>query len=165
MKKSILFVAGLVVAFAFTGCKSKESAYRLAYEKAQAADAAATAQNQQSAAIGQPVVTPLVDRPVNDTRVVDNSDNVSVRQERLTLVSGKGLDAFSVVVGSFSVKANAEGLQNTLINAGYNAQIAYNADRNMYRVVASTFSNKYDAVQSREQLKSRYPDAWLLYNQ
>ena len=49
-----------------------------------------------------------------------------------------------------------------LINAGYNAQIAYNSDRNMYRVIASTFDNKYDAVQSREQLRGKYPDAWLL---
>ena len=92
-------------------------------------------------------------------------DNVSVRQENLTVVSGSGLRSFSVVVGSFSVKANAEGLQKLLINAGYNAQIAYNSDRNMYRVIASTFDNKYDAVQSREQLRGKYPDAWLLFNQ
>jgi len=34
----------------------------------------------------------------------------------------------------------------------------------MYRVVASTFDSKADAVQSRDQLRANYPDAWLLYN-
>ena len=48
-------------------------------------------------------------------------------------------------------------------NAGYAAQIVKNDDRNMYRVVASTFSDKASAVQSRDQLRASYPDAWLLY--
>ena len=43
------------------------------------------------------------------------------------------------------------------------AQIVYNADRNMYRVVASTFDNKLDAVHSRDQLRNTYPEAWLLF--
>ena len=169
MKKSMILCTGMCIALAFTGCKSKESAYhrgavvtRLADEMAQAADAATMVENQT---VEQPVVTPLQERPITENRVVDNMDNVSVRQENLTVVSGSGLRSFSVVVGSFSVKANAEGLQRLLINAGYNAQIAYNSDRNMYRVIASTFDNKYDAVQSREQLRGKYPDAWLLFNQ
>jgi cell division protein FtsN len=162
MKKSMILCTGMCIALAFTGCKSKESAYRQAYEKAQAAEAAAEA---ATAVENQPVVTPLQERPITENKVVDNMDNVSVRQENLTVVSGSGLRSFSVVVGSFSVKANAEGLQKLLINAGYNAQIAYNSDRNMYRVIASTFDNKYDAVQSREQLRGKYPDAWLLFNQ
>jgi cell division protein FtsN len=75
-----------------------------------------------------------------------------------------------VVVGSFSVIANAEGLQQRLKNAGYAAQIVKNEDRNMYRVVASTFNDKASAVQSRDQLRSSgaagqtFADAWLLYN-
>ncbi len=166
MKKSMLIASALCIAVAFTGCKSKESAYRKAYEKAQAAEAAGSYQNPaQQQTVNQPVVTPLEERPITDVRTVDNGDNVNVRQERLTVINGSGLRAFSVVVGSFSVKANAEGLQRTLINAGYNAQIAHNAERNMYRVIASTFDNKYDAVESRTQLQSRYPDAWLLFNQ
>ena len=162
MKKSMILCTGMCIALAFTGCKSKESAYRQAYEKAQAAEAAAEAATTVE---NQPVVTPLQERPITENKVVDNMDNVSVRQDNLTVVSGSGLRSFSVVVGSFSVKANAEGLQKLLINAGYNAQIAYNSDRNMYRVIASTFDNKYDAVQSREQLRGKYPDAWLLFNQ
>ena len=90
--------------------------------------------------------------------------NVPVRQERLTVVNGAGLKAFSVVVGSFGVKANAEGLQRTLVNSGYSAQVAYNQDRNMYRVIASTYDTKQDAIVSRDNLSANYPGAWLLYN-
>ena len=110
-----------------------------------------------------PVVAPLVERPVTETTVVDNTDNVAVRSENFTLVDGSGLNNFSVVVGSFGVKANAEGLQSQLKAAGHNAQIVFNSDRNLYRVVAATFATKGEAAQSRDQLIGQYPGAWLLY--
>ena len=94
---------------------------------------------------------------------MDNADNATVRSEDVTVVSGPGLKNFSVVVGSYSLKANAEGMQRTLKNAGYDAQIAYNSARNMYRVVATTFADKAAAVSSRNQLRSKYADAWLLF--
>ena len=163
MKKIMILCAGFCAVMAFTSCKSSESAYKKAYEKARAQDVAqqGPGYNDNDA----PVVTPITTAPATQTTVVDNYDNVAVRQENLTVVSGSGLKNFSVVVGSFSMKANAEGLQQTLRSAGYDAQIAYNADRNMYRVIASTFENKGDAVQSRDQFRSKYPDAWLLFNQ
>ena len=112
------------------------------------------------------VVAPVVTRPSTETTVVDNVDNAVVRQESVQLINGSGLRNFSVVVGSFSVKANAEGLQQTLRNGGYDAQIVYNSARNMYRVVATTYDDKASAVRSRNDFKAgKYPDAWLLYNQ
>ena len=74
-----------------------------------------------------------------------------------------GIPENSVVVGSFGVKANAEGLQSQLKAAGHNAQIVFNSDRNLYRVVAATFATKGEAAQSRDQLIGQYPGAWLLY--
>ena len=159
MKKVMFLGAMLCVALAFTSCKPKESAYKQAYLKAKAADEA-----QKTPAVEEtPVVTPMVERPATETRVVDNTDNAVVRQETVSIVSGAGLRSYSVVVGSFGVKANAEGLQQRLKNAGYAAQIVKNEAKNMYRVVASTFDSKAAAVQSREQLRATYPDAWLLY--
>lgn len=163
MKKYTVLCAGLCVALAFTGCKSSESAYRKAYEKAKAQEEQTAVQNQGSEEIA--VVTPVVEKPATETVVVDNVDNVPVRQESLSVVSGAGLKNFSVVVGSFSVQANAEGLQSTLKSCGYDAQIAYNSSNQMYRVVAGTFDIKTDAVRSRNELRSEYPDAWLLFNQ
>ena len=166
MKKYILFCAGIGLAMAFTSCGSSAKAYRKAYEKAQAQaqQQVQTQPVQQTQVTETPVVTPVQTVPSTQTQVVDNRDNVQVRQERVSIVSGSGLQNYSVVVGSFSVIANAEGLQQRLKNAGYAAQIVKNEDRNMYRVVASTFNNKADAVQSRDQLRNTYADAWLLYN-
>ena len=96
--------------------------------------------------------------------MVDNLDNVSVRQESVQLISGSGLKDFSVIVGSFGLISNAEGLQQRLKAAGYDAQIVKNEDKNMYRVVATTFASKAAAVDSRDQLRATYPDAWLLYS-
>ena len=164
MKKYMVMCAGLCSALAFTSCKSSESAYKKAYEKAQAQEEnRAAEQNQGNEEIA--VVAPVVEKPASETVVLDNADNVPVRQESLSLVNGAGLKSFSVVVGSFSVQANAEGLQGTLRSQGYEAQVAYNASNQMYRVVAATFDAKPDAVRSRNELRTQYPDAWILYNQ
>lgn len=159
MKKYMILCAGLCAAMAFTSCKSSESAYKKAYEKAKAQEAAAVETNTEAN-----VVAPVEEKPIDEVRVVDNADNVQVRQEQVSLIDGSGLKNFSVVVGSFSLRANADGLQQRLKEAGYDAQIVKNTDRNMFRVVASTFADKASAAQSRNELRAKYPDAWLLFN-
>ena len=159
MKKYMILCAGLCAAMAFTSCKSSESAYKKAYEKAKAQEAAAVETNTEAN-----VVAPVEEKPIDEVRVVDNADNVQVRQEQVSLIDGSGLKHFSVVVGSFSLRANADGLQQRLKEAGYDAQIVKNTERNMFRVVASTFADKASAAQSRNELRAKYPDAWLLFN-
>ena len=162
MKKYTLICATMCAAMVFTSCKSSESAYKQAYLKAKQQE---EMQQQAPAAQETNMVTPMVERPVNNTQVVDNADNIAVRQEQVTVVSGGGLKNFSVVVGSFSLKANAEGLQQTLRSEGYDAQIVMNNNVTpaMYRVVATTFDSKVDAAASRNGLQNKYPGAWLLY--
>lgn len=169
MKKYTLICAAICAAMAFTSCKSSESAYKQAYLKAKQQEELQRQQaEQQTAAVQQAesaVVTPMQERAANNTQVVDNGDNVQVRQETVSVVNGDGLKNFSVVVGSFSLKANAEGLQQTLKQQGYNAQVVVNnnVEPAMYRVVATTFDTKDDAVSSRSSLQAKYPGAWLLY--
>ena len=161
MKKYTLICIGLCAAMAFTSCKSSESAYKKAYEKAKQYDT----QAQTTPATGdEAVVAPVEAKPVNQAQVVDNLDNISVRQENVQVIRGNGLNAFSVVVGSFSLLSNAESLYQRLKDAGYDAQVVKNEEKNMFRVVASSFAEKYAAVTSRDQLRNTYPDAWLLYN-
>ena len=166
MKKFMVLGAAMCIAMAFTGCKSSESAYKKAYEKAKSQEQTSTdnddSSTQQDAPVVAPVETQTQTQPVTETRTVDNYDNEPVRRENVSVVNGAGLKAYSVVVGSFSVKANAEGLQQRLKKAGYDAQVAYNAGNNMYRVVATTYDSKASAVQSRNQLRATYTDAWLL---
>ena len=173
MKKYTMICAAHCAALMFTGCKSSESAYKQAYLKAkqqeelqQKQEAEAQAKAQQAAQEQENnVVVPMEEKPVNETQVVDNADNVPVRQETVSVVAGAGLKNFSVVVGSFSLKANAEGLQQTLNNQGYNAQVVVNNQVSpaMYRVVATTFDLKSEAAASRNALQEKYPGAWLLY--
>ena len=169
MKKFMVMGAAICLALAMTGCKSSDSAYKQAYEKAKSQEASQRAAEPTPTVTETPVVTPVQTVPATQTRVTDNYDNVAVRQEQVTLVSGAGLNTYSVVVGSFSIIANAEGLQQRLRNAGYMAQIVKNEERNMYRVVAMTSNDKGEAVRSRDALRGTelnpQGDAWLLFSQ
>lgn len=165
MKKYLVLCAGFCAVLAMTSCgSSKESAYKKAYEKAKAQE---QTQTEEPAQTETAVVTPLTPVTPADQTTVTNVDNATVRSESVTVINGEGLQDYSVVVGSYSLKANAEGVQNTLKAGGYNAQIVYNSAINMYRVVASTFSDKGQAVQSRDAIRgSQYNpkgDAWLLF--
>lgn len=163
MKKFFVLGLGLSAVFALASCKSSESAYKKAYEKAQQQQAVAVEQEPNQNQVSTPVeVTPVTTTTTPATRTQTDVSTVRVQTENVKVVSGAGLKAYSVVCGSFSLKANAEGLQKTLTNAGYNAQIAYNEEKNMYRVVAATFDDKAAAVQSRDVLRGTYHDAWLL---
>lgn len=171
MKKVFLLGAALCVAFAFTSCKSSESAYKKAYEKAQMASQNTNQQQtpvysqntQQSTAVEVTPATTVQQQPVQAT---PNYDNVSVRTESVDLVSGSPLRAYSVVVGSFSVQSNAEGLKNKLNTAGYGARVvkATVNGASWYRVVAGSYDTKNEAASFRASLKGNYPDAWLLFS-
>ena len=161
MKKLVVLGMGLCMALAFTSCKSSESAYKIAYEKAKQQEMAEAPAEEVVAAA--PVVAAPVAAPATPVEVG------TVREEKVQLVSGDGLKAFSVVCGSFGVKANAEGLKAKLDADGYNAKVVFNADRNMYRVVVSSFDDRVQAAQARDNFKAKYPSnpefqkSWLLY--
>ena len=161
MKKLVVLGMGLCMALAFTSCKSSESAYKKAYEKAKQQEMAEAPAEEVVAAA--PVVAASVAAPATPVEVG------TVREEKVQLVSGDGLKAFSVVCGSFGVKANAEGLKAKLDADGYNAKVVFNADRNMYRVVVSSFDDRVQAAQARDNFKAKYPSnpefqkSWLLY--
>jgi len=155
MKNYFVLGAAVCVAVSMVSCKSSESAYKKAYEKAKQQQTTTEAPVQTTVVAPATTVAPV--QTVTTTPVV----NESTRTETLTLVSGTGIKAFSVVVGSFSIKANAENLQKKLNSEGYAAQLAMNP-QGMYRVIASTFDDLNSAVQSRNALRAQYADAWLL---
>ena len=87
------------------------------------------------------------------------------RTENVQLISGDNLLKYNVVIDSYQLKANAEALQNTLINMGYPARIVSVKRSNglLYRVIADSFSAKSDAVRLKDSMAVKYPDSWLLY--
>lgn len=159
MKKLVVLGMGLCVALAFSSCKSSESAYKKAYEKAKQQELA------EAPAAEQVEAAPVAAAPVTSAPVSVGT----VREEKVELVSGEGLKAYSVVCGSFGVKANAEGLKEYLDGQGYSAKVVYNPERNMYRVIAASFDDRTQAAQARDQFKAKYPNredfqkSWLLY--
>ena len=150
MKKLFVLGMGLCVALAFTSCKSSESAYKKAYEKAKQQELAEATVAQQEAPAATVVAAPVATAPATPVAVG------TVREERVQLVSGQGLKAYSVVCGSFGVKANADGLKAKLDRDGYNAMVVYTADKNMYRVIVSSFDSREDAARARDNFKAKY---------
>ena len=161
MKKYIVFCAGMCLALTFASCKSGESAYKKAYEKAKSQEASMQANEPTTAPA--PVVTTT---PSTQSNVA--VDNATVRNETVVLIDGNGLKNFSVVIGSFGVLSNAQALCQQLRDNGYEGQIVKNEARNMFRVIASSFDKKADAVSSRDAIRGSQfnpkGDAWLLYN-
>ena len=168
MKKYMVLCAGLSLAMVFASCgKSSESAYKKAYEKAKSQEAAAAVTQPATPAPSTPAtVQPVQTQPATQTVVAPVADK-DVRSENVQLVSGTGLKAYSVVVGSFKGQANAEGLQQQLRNNGYDAQIVRKdaVDGAWFRVIATTFDTKDQAISSRDALRATYQGAWLLFKQ
>ena len=163
MKKLVVLGMSLCVALAFTSCKSSESAYKKAYEKAKQQELAEAPVAAEAPAAAPVVAAPVAAAPTTPVAVG------TVREERVQLVSGEGLKAYSVVCGSFGVKANADGLKAKLDDAGYNAKVVYNSEKNMYRVVVASYDDRVQAAQARDNFKAKYSNnpefqkSWLLY--
>ena len=140
-----------------SACKSTESTYK-------------------QKALQQDVVKAEVEEPASvvPVKVVDpnaNAENITVREEKVSVVTGQTtLKEYSVVCGSFSLKTNADALRTRLVNDGYPAMVVVNEAGKTYRVVCDSFDNRQQAAQARDRFKAKYPDnqdfqaSWILYN-
>lgn len=168
MKNFLILGSAMFMVLAMTSCKSTESAYKKALEKSQAAQ---VSQTQQYVGTTTQQTTPVQVTPVTPTTttttpvVAQDHTGVGVRTENVTLVSGAGLRAFSVVVNSFQLQSNAQAEQALFAQKGYAAQIvsAIVDGKTYYRVIASTHDTKEQAAQSRAAILGLRPSAWLLY--
>ena len=163
MKKILLLGAAVCALFMMSSCKSKESAYKKAYEKAKAQQTQTTVTPAVSTTPVQQVTTQTV-TPVTTTPVADYS-NVQVRNENVSFVEGSPLKQYGVVVASVTIKSNGVALMQKLAGQGYNSCVAQAQvnGQTFYRVVACSYDTKADAAQKRAQLETQYPGAWLLY--
>ena len=144
-----MFAIAMGLVFGLGACKPKQSAYKTAYDKA----------------VEKPVEE--VQDEVPAPRPKPDS-SASATKERVRVISGDELRNFSVVIGSFSLKTNAENLKSRMEAEGFRVVLAQN-DRDMYRVIVASFDEKYDAAQERDRVKAKYApnyqDAWLLEKQ
>lgn len=166
MKKLAVLLMSICAVFALSSCKSSESAYKKAYEKAKQQE---LAQQQPEEVV--PVEVVPVEKPTQVVPVQQAQEQANnIRHEKVTVVSENGeLKAYGVVCGSFGLKENAERLKSFLDAEGYHALVVFNSERSMYRVVVASFDDRYSAENARDQFKAKYPSrkdfqgSWLLY--
>ena len=164
MKKILYVCAAVCAMFMMSSCKSKESAYKKAYEKAKAQQTQTVTPAATTTTPVQQVTTQTVTPVVTTTPVTDYS-NVVVRDESVSFVEGSPLKQFGVVVASVTIKSNGVALMQKLAGQGYNSCVAQAQvnGQTFYRIVACSFDTKAEAAQKRDQLEGQYPGAWLLY--
>jgi cell division protein FtsN len=150
--KSIYLSGFLTICILFTmnACKSRESAYKAAYEAAKEKEM----QAEDATTAKKPDVSP-------------SAASAIVQKERVLAVENttSAILRYNVVVGSFTNQTNALSLKERMIDRGYSAFVARNK-KGMYRVIAATFSDKTSAAVEREDIKKKYypefQDAWIL---
>jgi cell division protein FtsN len=146
--KFYLFGLILVVLLSLSACKAKQSAYSQVYE----------------AATAKPIVEPETAPAVSPPRAKPENTDV-FQKEIIKPVDGNKLQQYSVVIGSFLNQTNAKSLKEQMESEGYSPVLAQN-EKGMYRVIITTFNDRAQAVQNREEIKEKYAprfqDAWLL---
>lgn len=164
MKSKIYLLSFLVICTLFTldSCKSKESAYKAAYEAAKQRE-----MQEEEVTDVTPVEKPKVSYSSPSSSSSSLNSSATVQKERITVVGGSSasLQQYNVVIGSFTNKTNAISLKERMEKQGYHAFLAQNAS-GMYRVIVATFSNKASAAAERDRIKDKYypqfNDAWIL---
>ena len=72
------------------------------------------------------------------------------------------LAKYNVVVGTFGILANAQGLCQSLRDRGFKVEIYYSSSANMYRVVRIGTNNVSESISFRDEMQQKYPGAWIL---
>ena len=173
MKKIVLSLA-TIISITLIGCKTQESAYRKAWEKAQAQQQgqqiAQDVQNNQTV----PVVT--VETPVNPVEEYDNTVNTNTNNNIVpnnnSVTYNNNVDEYSlsnvkrycVIIGSFESVAGAEQRRQQVINDGYGSARIIRGGLG-YRVVATSFNDIQSARSSRNTLIKNYDGTWILDTQ
>ncbi len=178
MKKLLLgFI--VITSFSLIGCKTQESAYRKAWEKAQQAQQAQQVQEQQN---NVPVVT--IETPVNpandyqnvNNNVNNNDDNINNNNNNNNNYNNysynnnedeysiNNVKRYCVIVGSFESLSGAEQRRQQVVNNGYGSAKIIRGGLG-YRVVATSFNDIQSAKSSKNSLIRQYEGAWILDTQ
>lgn len=159
MRKVFTWVMAAGLLLSFGACKSKQSAYRAAYERAKPKEVVSAVEEVEE------------EEPVMKTPTAKHS-GAAVTTEKVTAVNSadaSSLKKYSVVIGSFINKTNATALRDQMMEKGFSAFLAQN-EKGMYRVIVASYPDKSQAAEERDRIKAKYAsvklyqDAWLLEN-
>lgn len=152
-----LIIALAVVMVAFSACKTKQKIVEVP----------AGANIEATAATATTTTTTTTVTPSGGVANTANAnENEVTRNESFSLADGEtNTEAFKskyhVVVGSFSKRENAKGLQSTL-NAEGNKSIVVVNELAMFRVLIASFNDYNQARDRIKEIETRFPGSWVL---
>ena len=156
-KSGLLSIAICAVMMCCVSCKSKQSAYKAAYEQAKEREVTTTTEAEAADPVEEQIA------PVTKAKT-----STATRQEKITPVSGEnpeGIKLYSVVIGSFKNKTNAYSLKERMQNEGYMPVLGEN-EQGMLRVILTSHETRKEAEKSRDAIRAKFfpnfQDAWLL---
>ena len=154
MNKNLrLIIALSVVMVATSACKTKQKIVEIP------AGARIEAVEPKTEEPTQKAIEPTVKQAVANEREVTRNENFSLAEGESNTDALKF--KYHVVVGSFSKKENAKGLQSTLNAEGNKAIVVVN-EQAMFRVLIASF-NDYNQAHSRiKEIETRFPGSWVL---
>lgn len=158
--KSKILLLGFAFALLFTlnSCKSQESAYKAAYDKAKQRE---MVENTRETTPYYPAVRPAP----TPTPAPVVKESVKPIDGGGQLRSSGGLKRYNIVIGSFKSQMNAEALKEQMQGSGYNSFVIQNA-QGMYQVIIASYDDRASAVRARDSLKNDYypdfKDIWIL---
>lgn len=109
--------------------------------------------------VEEPVVKPLP----SEVLVSPVKEKEVTRAEKFDLVEGQTsviLKNYHVVIGSFGMKTNALNLQSQM-RPQYNPILVVN-ENGLFRVLLDSYDTYNEARNKINQIKSQFPDAWIL---
>ena len=132
----------------FIACKSNQEVYNATYERAKAKQEAIEATQADQ----------------NNTENIEVVEKSSVKEasESIDIIGTASDGNYGVVVGSFINRTNAESLMKRMQDAGYKNAVLGQNEKLMYRVIVAFYTSKADAQAKVKDLKSEFPDAWIL---
>jgi cell division protein FtsN len=156
MKKiGLTGMALCIVLMCCISCKSKQKAYKAAYDKAKEKETVDYSVEEEEVEIA----------PVSKPKTTSYS---AARQERISAVAGEnaaGIKLYSVVIGSFRNSTNAYSLKERMQDEGFMPILGEN-EQGMLRVILTSHETRREAEHSREAIRSRFApdfqDAWIL---
>ena len=168
MKKSVLLGLTVLAAVSLVGCKSKESAYKKAYEKAKAQETSYTTtpvtqsvyENTQTVVTPSTTTTPATNEYDNTYSNTNTNYNNNSNYTSTDNYSTANIKRYSVVIGSYGSLSGAEAQRNAAINRGYGSAKIITGGLG-YRVVATTFDDLQSAKNSRNALIRIFDGAWI----
>ncbi len=159
MKKYLSILVFACIMLLVTSCKSSESNYRMAYEKAKAA------MNDGVSA----ETTARIETEKKSNTAVIAGDSLRLITDRVNIVDDKSavMKPFGVVVGEYKQLFNARSFRDRLKKEGQPAYVVMNGER-MYFVVAHGFDTSVEAaeflknVRAKVKMKIPIEKPWIL---